>query len=231
MTSWNQIWNKRSNEKTYQSTLEELIRLDGFDSGAGFISQKSWESYVNKTNKAIGTKENDTIFEVGCGSGAFLYPLFKKGHLVGGIDYSTSLIVKATSVLTGMSFSKVEASQLCTKEKFDILLSNSVFHYFPNLEYAEAVLDKMIEKSNRKVAILEVPNLALKEESEDKRRGDLGIEEYKVKYKSLSHLYYSKEWFIQYALKKRIRIEIKDQSIENYGNNKYRYNIFITKEN
>ncbi len=231
MTSWNQIWNKRSDENTYQSTLEELIRLDGFDTGAGFIKQEDWENYVKQINEAVGIDEADSIFEVGCGSGAFLYPLFQKGHLVGGIDYSAPLVAKANSTLTGMKFDQIEANQLNTKEKFDIVLSNGVFHYFPNLDYTEAVLDKMLEKSNKKVAVLEVPNLALKEESEYKRRGDLGIEEYNQKYEGLPHLYYSKEWFVEYAAKRSLSVEIKDQSIENYGNNKFRFNIFFTHEN
>ena len=41
MNDWQKIWNKRSPGES-NLTLEELIRLDGYDTGAGTISDESW---------------------------------------------------------------------------------------------------------------------------------------------------------------------------------------------
>ncbi len=46
MKSWKKIWSKREIEH-FDDTLLSLIRLDGFDEGAGNISKVNWINYVN----------------------------------------------------------------------------------------------------------------------------------------------------------------------------------------
>ena len=46
MDNWKQIWNKRKIEHG-DDTLLSLIKLDGFDEGAGNISKVNWIEYVN----------------------------------------------------------------------------------------------------------------------------------------------------------------------------------------
>lgn len=40
--NWKNVWNRRGNGLTKEFTLEELISLDGFDSGCGRHSTDSW---------------------------------------------------------------------------------------------------------------------------------------------------------------------------------------------
>jgi hypothetical protein len=40
----------------------------------------------------LGIRSGDTVYELGCGAGAFLYPLWQRGVKVGGLDYSSSLL-------------------------------------------------------------------------------------------------------------------------------------------
>lgn len=228
MNKWQEIWNKRILPDG-EAVLDRLIQADGFDSGAGKISADSWEKYAGFIAERIGIKQGDSLFELGCGSGAFLYLFYETGHKVGGIDYSDSLIKIACEVMGNMDFEVCEAINIKTENKYDFVLSNSVFHYFPDLQYAEVVINKMLEKSNIGTAILEVPNLALKEESEKARRGALSPGEYEEKYKGLNHLYYDKAWFYETGKKHNCTVEIFDQNIEDYGNNTFRFNVIMTK--
>lgn len=209
--------------------LEGLIKADGFDSGAGKIEVTDWMEYVLFIADKIGMRPVDSIFEVGCGSGAFLYPFYAQGHEVGGIDYSNTLIRLARQVMPKAKYSVSEAASLGTEEKFDVVLSNSCFHYFPDLNYAENIVRTMIEKALNTVAILEVPDLATKMQSEQARASLLPAGEYEKKYKGLEHLYYEKEWFVEMAKTLKLDIEVFDQQIANYGNNKYRFNVVFRK--
>ena len=63
MDSWKRIWNKREIEHG-DDTLLSLIRLDGFDEGAGNISQVNWIEYVNWIKGKLDIDETDSIFEI-----------------------------------------------------------------------------------------------------------------------------------------------------------------------
>lgn len=233
-TNWKQIWEKRDlnsidTTSSQDIILGKLIKTDGFDRGSGNIEIDSWKRYVNQLSSIMKLNESDSLFEVGCGAGAFLYQFFLKGHQVGGIDFSDSLIKNAQSIMTGMNFNVGEAKNLDCIEKYDFVVANSVFFYFPNYEYAKEVLIRMIDKSKKKVLIMNIPDLKLKEECENIRKSALPPGEYEKKYEGLKHLYFDKEWFCKLAKTKNLKIEIFEQNITNYGNNKFRYNCILEK--
>jgi len=229
VNKWINIWNKEKGIEDKLSTLQRLIFLDGFDSETGRISEQIWLNYVQEITYRLEIKENDSIYDVGCGSGAFLYPFYQKGHDVGGIDYSETLIKYAQNAMSSTALLNNEAINLDIENKYDYVISNSVFFYFNNLEYAKRVIEKMIIKANKKIAIFDIPDLAKKNESEKYRRSTLPEGEYEAKYEDLAHLYYEKEWFINITESFGHKIEIFDQIIENYGNNKFRFNVIISK--
>ena len=233
MTDWQEIWNKRMIHGLNQSqdiSLQDLLIADGFDTGAGKLnSLENWEHYIKLISKEIDLAPSDSLFEIGCGSGAFLYLWYKEGHLVGGIDYSENLISLAQHVMEGMNFQVSEANKVNTDEKFDIVLSNGVFHYFKDYAYAREVIERMIMKARKAVAILEIPDLAMREESERARRAALPEGEYDKKYEGLKHLYYERGWFTQFSDKFGYKIEIFDQNIKGYVNSQFRFNVVIKK--
>ena len=230
MDKWRQIWKKRKIPADI-AALETLIRADGFDTGSGKITEKEWLCYVKFISGKMGISKRDSIFEIGCGSGAFLYPLYEMGHRVGGIDYSSSLIRMANKKMDAMDFSVCEARQLQTREKYDIVIANSVFQYFPDLEYARDVVDRMIEKSVKATAILDLPDSDFEIESEREREAnhDVSEGEYKMKYIGLSHLYFKRKWFFDLLEKYNFRIDIFDQKIWQYGNSKFRFNVLVKR--
>jgi ubiquinone/menaquinone biosynthesis C-methylase UbiE len=233
MTDWHEIWNKRvpaSPDQPTSVTLQDLLNADGFDTGAGTLnSLDTWEKYIAFISGKLGLTPKDSIFEIGCGSGAFLFLWYKEGHKVGGIDYSENLVSLARDVLRGMDLRVMDAISVPTEAKYDIVVSNGVFHYFGDYSYAERVIERMILKAGKTIAILEVPDLAKKDESEIARRGALPPGEYDKKYKGLPHLYYQKEWFDEISRKYGCRIEIFDQNIEGYVNSRFRFNVVMKK--
>lgn len=139
-------------------------------------------------------------------------------------------MVKNARKLWNAPIDCLEAIQVPVLPLFDIVISNSVFFYFPSLESAEIVIQRMIEKSKHIIAILEVPDVTLYDTSEEMRRGEIGEEDYKIKYAGLEHLYYDKEWFIKIGEKYNLKTSIFNQHISHYKNNDYRFNCIFKKK-
>jgi trans-aconitate methyltransferase len=228
MDNWKKIWNKRRIEHG-DVTLLSLIRLDGFNKGAGNITLTNWLEFVNWIKDKLDIDKTDSIFEVGCGGGAFLYPFYKMDHKVAGIDYSSTLIKNIQKAIPDMDFRYCEAVKLNVSKKYDIVLSNSVFQYFDSYEYAESVINKMLSKAKKKIAILDINNIKKKNDAEKLRKSALSEEEYENKYSGLNHLFYDKNFFIDIAKQLDCTIEVFPQNIQEYGNNTFRFNVIITK--
>ena len=232
-TSWKDIWNKQ--DRINKIILDFLIKADGFDSGAGAFDVEDWIKYTKSIYDLIGITSNDKVFEVGCGSGAFLFPLYLKGIDVSGIDYSNQLIDIAKKFFPENSFSVDDAADISKLEKtYDITLSHGVFFYFKNLEYAEKVFKNMVSLSKHKIAILDVCDLDKFDKYHSKRiekfvEEGFSKEEYEKKYKGLDHLFYDKNWFLDLARKYNLKANIVDQNYQNYGNSEFRFNVFLEK--
>ena len=233
MKTWKQIWEDRSIEPINiadNQLLTRLIQTDGFDGGSGatHITAESWLAYVSLVKKELSMQESDSLFEVGCGCGAFLYPFYRAGHQIGGLDFSEILITKAKELLPNADFMKCDASNLETLPVYDYVIANSVFQYLPDIEYATVVLNKMYQKAKKGLAILDVPDAQLKDILEEKRRK--ACDNYDEKFKGLMHLYYPQAWFLDFAKQNQCsKITILQQNITNYGSNGYRFNCFILK--
>jgi 2-polyprenyl-3-methyl-5-hydroxy-6-metoxy-1,4-benzoquinol methylase len=192
--NWKSIWQSRSTQ-TETTGLLELIKLNGWDSPTGEFSIDNWLAYVEHMSRYVGIEKGDTIFEIGCGSGAFLYPLYQGGHEISGADYSEALVSIAKRLMPGGIFNVMEAIEVETDNKYDIVLSNGVFFYFPDLSYAKEVLRKMFRMARRKVAVLEVNDEKKRDLWLKNRMAALGEEEYKKKYRGLDHLFFTRQFF------------------------------------
>jgi len=231
--TWDEIWNNRSISSVNQSqdiSLQDMLIADGFDTPTARLnSLEYWEEYIRFIAKKTDLAPGDSIFEIGCGCGAFLYSWYKEGHRVGGIDYSGNLISFARQAMKGMDFQVAEAMGVDTDEKYDVVVSNGVFLYFKDYSYAGRVVEKMILKARKAIAILEIPDLAKREESERARRAALPEGEYDKKYKGLQHLYFERDWFTQFSDKSGYKIEIFDQNVEGSQNSQFRFNVVMKK--
>jgi SAM-dependent methyltransferase len=224
---WQQIWEKRTLQPQHAITLETLISLDGFDSGAGKINLADWQEYTRRISEKLGLKTGDSVFEVGCGSGAFLYSLRQQIKLdVGGLDYAAGLLSAAQKAMPDGQFQVQDAQSLDTSSTYDFVIANSVFHYFDETTAAK-VLQAMWKKARHGIAILDVPNAATKDSCELARRDALTQLEYEEKYKGLHHTYFTPEWFIRQL--PECPHQAFENCVPNYPQSEFRFSVIFSK--
>lgn len=222
MENWKKIWNSKTSSNA--NSLNDLISINGYET-SGLTSENLKDALVRICFN-VGVKGGETLYEVGCGSGAILYTINKMGYFVAGCDYSESL-VKIANSLDLFEVECLEANQINVDEKFDYSFSFSVFQYFPNLDYVVKVLDLMLEKSRKGIFILDV-NDEDKKDLYHKLRKE-AEPNYDEKYKGYEHLFINKEFWYVYANSRKLEITIEDQHIKDYKNSKFRYNIYLKK--
>jgi 2-polyprenyl-3-methyl-5-hydroxy-6-metoxy-1,4-benzoquinol methylase len=132
--NWKSIWSRKDMPDVSilqgEDLWASLIKVDGFDGGTGEIKIDDWKDYVRFLKKNLDVTPSDSIFEVGCGAGAFLYFFFLEGNKVGGIDYSSSLIENAKKIMNAGRFEVCEAANLQVDLKYDFVVANSIFFLF-----------------------------------------------------------------------------------------------------
>ena len=226
---WQEVWSRRHADEHLNLALHDLIALDGFDSGAGKIEVEDWREYVRRAAEKLNLTGETSVYEVGCGAGAFLYALHEQHNIkVGGNDYSAGLIAAAQRAFPGSDFYCLEAAAIDTEKHYDYVISNSVFHYF-DLNYARKVIMKMLDKASCGVCILEIPDLKTKNQSEKLRSDMLTKKEYQKKYAGLQHTYYDRDWFASVAKERDMKIEIFDGFVPNYAQNCFRFGCYISR--
>ncbi|WP_294954174.1 class I SAM-dependent methyltransferase [Sulfurovum sp.] len=227
MMNWQHIYNNQYRLERYIQEL--LLKVDGFDSPTGYFSVEDWTKYTQYHYGKLAIKPTDSIFEVGCGAGAFLYPLFLQKHRVGGIDFANSLTSLANALMPNCNFQTAEAIELNAEQNHDVVLSHGVFLYFENLNYAREVIIKMIQKATSTIAILDINDADKEHEYHQLRMKTMTKEEYEKKYSGLSHHFYNKSFFEDIAKEYKLDIEVWDQTFKKYNNSQFRFNVIMKK--
>jgi len=230
MNKWHDIWEKRTHgDSPADSILLALLKEDGYDT-LGAISEEAWRAHVRKLSVRLQLQPGDSVFDVGCGAGAFLWCLREAGHPVGGIDYAASQIARARQVMPDVSdLSAQEAAALDPLPAYNAVIACATFLYFPDLSYAAKVIDRMAAKATRCLALLDLPDLAQKDAILRSRKIALGEEAYNQRYAGLEHLYYSKEWVQERLEQLGWNCVLESQFLEGYLHSSYRFNAFAWK--
>lgn len=174
-----------------------------------------------------GLKQLESVYEVGCGAGANLFLFESDGIRTGGIDYSEGLIGIARRVLKTEDLICGEASMVTAMPRYECCFSNSVFSYFPSEEYALDVLEKMYQKAEYSIGILDVHDIE-KKEAFIKYREEI-VPDYHERYKNLPKLFYSKELFERFAKDHNMNIVFKESTMEGYWNNQFVFHCYLYK--
>ena len=230
MTDWTRLWRERSappppGAPTADPTAR-LMEADGLDSGFAGLTPERWLAGLRRITDEIGLPPDASVYEAGCGAGAFLHDLHARGHPVAGSDLAPRLIELARTVMPEGTFTVGEAADLDVTVRYDAVVSFGVFLYFPSRAYAEAVLDRMVRKARGIVAILDVPDAAREREDLARRQAQAGgAAAYAARYAGLEHRYYDRAW-MRDALTARGLVDVRTatQDIEGYGNAPYRFN-------
>jgi hypothetical protein len=122
----------------------------------------------------------------------------------------------------------MEAKNIDTEVKYDIVMSDSVFQYFPDSSYGMEVLEKMLDKANRVVAVLEVHDLTKKEELMAYRKSM--VSDYDERYRGLDKTFYSKDEMIDLAQRNNCEYHIVKPHNKSYWNNEYVFDFYMVKK-
>lgn len=228
---WYGIWNSRCGDSAADLSLEKLIVLNGFDSGSIAIGATEWRANAQRVAALLGIQAGESVFEIGCGSGAFLLALREVVQCeVAGADYSAGLIAAARKVFPTNRFEVANATELDTSEQFDVVISHSMFHYLALSDAAE-VIRRMLSKARRTVGIFDLPHLQTRDAAERMRRGTLPEGEYEKKYQGLNHTYFEKDWLreqVELSLP-GAKLEFIASQIENNPQSPYRFGLIVRK--
>ncbi len=230
--SWREVWEGKGHAVKENFELEDLLAIDGYDTPASKVTTENWMAYIHAIKKKLKISQGQNVCEIGCGAGAAIFPLYSHGVNIRGADYAQSLIQICRRVMPYGTFEVAEAHTTSfTANMFDIVLSNGVFIYFPNLEYAELVIQEIVRlaKPHGRAAILDLNDAAQKNRYESIKRQKLGDVQYERLYKNHRHQFYDRAWLEQIAHRYHLRCEIEDQILEGYANAEFRFNVFFQK--
>ena len=77
----------------------------------------------------VACNPEQSILDLGCGTGTLTHALSQRAGRVVGIDSSEAMIVKARNLYPQLEFHTMNAFEMPWKETFDMVFSNAVFHW------------------------------------------------------------------------------------------------------
>ena len=224
---WDAVWAGRTAELAGGgSVLSALLVADGRDTPYGRVDEAQWVAFVQRCATRLDLGPGGSVFEVGCGAGAFLYVLSNSGYAVSGIDRSAALVGSARRCMPEGHFEVADAAEFSLTPHPDAVVSCETFMYFASADYARAVLSRMAAKATGAVAVLGVPDAAKKEEAlEHRMRLAGGRRAYEARYRGLEHLYLERDWLAScFADCGLVDVEVDDQQLPGYDNAAFRFN-------
>lgn len=170
--------------------------------GGGFslrqVSPEAWLDFVERTMETLEVGPGTRVFEVGCGDGAFLFPLAANGYVVGGLDRSPESIRAAHQAIPSGRFIVGEASALDPGEPWDVVVACGFFQSLTDLDYARGVLARMAAKATHAIAVLDLPEPD-----------------------------YDRGWMMRALAEIGAKaIQIEDQKVDGYADARFRFNVF-----
>lgn len=193
--TWATVWTSRAPLPTATTSVGDLIRADGFDTPYSSPATDAFVEYVHRWSKRLALTEGSSVYEVGCGAGAFLVPLASAGATIGGCDLAPRLVELARRALPGADLTVVEATAMPEEPLYDVVIAHGVFAYFPDEDYASRVVARMAAKASRSVAVMDVPDVRWQEEEMRQRLRLFGNpESYRREYDGLDQRAYEQEW-------------------------------------
>lgn len=225
---WPRVWQGHRVARGAPGVLAHLLRADGFH-GLGGIAPEAWGDFATELGARLGLARGGSLYDVGCGSGALLYPFYGDDVRVGGIDYAARQVRRARWFMPEGEFAVGEAAELPVEPRWDAVVAHSVFQYFPSEDYAATVLRRMAAKATRALAILDVPDLARREDDEARRRAALGEAAYARRYAGLPLRYYDRAWFAATLAAIGLSCDFASQTIPGYAHAGFRYHVFVAK--
>jgi predicted TPR repeat methyltransferase len=230
--NWKRLWaNKGINISSFDD--DTLLRVAGYEPPFNFTSP-TLAADVARVADALAILNGASVLDIGCGPGLFRKYLSKTLSLYCGLDYSTSLLKIARAIHATGVFVNAEASSIdCIGYRFDHVIANSVFQYFPSYDYARTVMSKAFSRlsDGGSAAILDLNDVEHSNAYVTARSSHFDEpDHYQKRYAGLAHMFYCRRTLAEDCKSigfRRLRIE--NQNIPGYVNNAYRFNLYLWK--
>lgn len=120
------------------------------------LTTADWLAVAERVAETLDVGPGTSVFQVDCGDGAFLLPLYDNGYIVGGIDGDPAMIEKALAAMPEGQFTVGKASALDPAVPWDVVVRRSLTGA-PDLDYVRGMLARMFAKATHAIALLSVP--------------------------------------------------------------------------
>ncbi len=137
-----------------RSPLQALLAAEG---SVADDPEPAWRDFVEHVVESLDVGPGTRIWDVGCGAGAFLYPLWENGYIVGGVDDSEDRIAQARAAMPQGTFVVGEPAAVDPAEPWDVVIASRGFAACADVDQARGLLARMAAKATHAVAILNVP--------------------------------------------------------------------------
>lgn len=117
---------------------------------------EGWHDLAEYVAETLDIGPGTRVFEVDCGDGEFLFPLYSNGYIVGGIDGDPAAIERAVEQMPEGLFTVAMASALDPAMPWDVVVCRSLAAS-PAPDYTRGVVARMFAKATHGIALLNVP--------------------------------------------------------------------------
>ena len=115
-----------------------------YDSKHDFVAE-----YGKGLLEFVSENKNQSILDLGCGTGTLTVQLSNFADIVIGVDSSASMIAKAKKQYSNMQFVVCDALALPFEKRFDVVFSNAVFHWIADYDALLKQIHKVSKPNGR----------------------------------------------------------------------------------
>lgn len=191
-------------------------QISGYDHPLAQLTQRGLQELIDKISSHLKLKPSDRLLDVGCGAGLITRELTSKVAVIVGLDATREMILHTPATIHRVVG---QAHKLPFQaQTFNKVLCHSVFQYFPDLKYAQAVVEDLLR-------VMAPTGICLIQDLPDMAKINAYFQVKAPDTHNLTRLFYEKSWFKELfpaAL-------VFDQEIADYENSKYRFNVLIRR--
>lgn len=209
--NWIVYWKEKGTEKNKDPKI-----MNGYNGRLSYLPDHASRLLIDSINKHLALTTDDTLLDVGCGSGMLAKLLQKLVHKVIGIDSAQEMLKHVPKTIKTYV---AEANNMPFLDNtFDKILCHSIFQYFPSQTYATLVIKELerVCKVGGLIYIVDVPDQEKKHEYEKNK---------KKEGHTLKRWFYTKNYFADIWP----HAKIFDNRLRGYDNAQYRFNILVEK--
>ena len=171
--------NQKRSEWNDQALVSEDPKVQVARPGEDFEFSRLVDDIKNKLHL---DGSSNSILDVGCGNGLLLSALAGGIEKISGVDYADAMVSKAKSSIPNGHFEAGPANRLTfNSNEYSRVLCYSIFHYFPDVNYAQQTLNELVRVCRPGGVILVGDLLDKNFETQIKGGSDLEIESQRPK--------------------------------------------------